>query len=86
LIDLENGDKRADCLFYIDDFSSIGVNGINLDANRQFISLAVVNGPTFRNERNLNMMLLRSQLIELLLFQYLELKHPPHNQYKTDRE
>jgi hypothetical protein len=29
-------------------------------------------------------MLLGSQLIEVLLFQYLELKHPPHDQYKTD--
>ena len=82
----EESRQALGCLLCVTDFPGIGINRIDLDADCQFISLAVVDRPTLGNEGNLNMLLLCGQLIELFLLQHLELKHPAHNEHKTEEE
>ena len=85
-MDLKDGGKLIGRPFYVNDFPGICINRINLNADCKLIPLPVVNRSPFWNERNLNMMLLVSQLIELLLLQHLELKHSPDDQNEAEEE
>jgi hypothetical protein len=71
---------------HINHFWGICINGIDLDADRQFILLPIVNGSPLWNEWNLNKLLLGSQFIELFFFQHLKLKHSPHDEYEGKEE
>jgi hypothetical protein len=81
-IDLEDGGKIMSRSIHINHFWGICINRIDLDADRQFILLLIVNGPPLWDEWDLNKLLLSRQFIELLLFQHLKLKHPPYNEYE----
>ncbi len=78
-IDLEDGGQVSGCFFHVHDLFGIGIDGIDLDAHGELIVLLVVNDSSLWNERNLNMVLLGSQFVELLLLQHLKLKHSSYN-------
>src|SRR4030042_5757491 len=78
-IDLEDGGQVSGCLFRIHNLFGIGIDGIDLDAHGELILLSVVNDSSLWNERNLNMVLLASQCVELLLLKHLKLKHSSYN-------
>jgi hypothetical protein len=82
----EDGGKIVGCSLHINHFRRICINGIDLDADGQFIPLPIVNGPPFRSEWNLDLLLLSSQFIELFLFQHLKLKHSPDDEYEKKEE
>jgi hypothetical protein len=77
---LEYGGKVVGCPVGIHDSSGVGVDGIDFDADRQFILLMIVDGSPFRDKRNLDLLLLGSQFIEFFLFQNLKLEHPPDDE------
>src|SRR3972149_5386623 len=85
-INLKNRGKLFSRLSYLNDFSSIGINRVNLNAHCQFVSPAIVNGPALRNEGNLDILLPSGQLVELLFFPHLQLKHPPQYEHKTQEK
>jgi hypothetical protein len=70
----------------LSDFSGIGINRIDFDADGQIIALSIIDDSPLGDERDVNVMLLGRHLIKGFLFQHLKLEHPPHDENETEEE